>query len=84
LHANMTGYLVIVSAPSYVVTDEQGRFKFNRLAPGKYKLKAWSERSKTPITQDVTIKVGANAVDVGVTGDAPAGPTPDKFGGKRG
>ena len=84
LHANMNGYLVVVSAPSYVVTDEQGRFKFNRLAPGKYKLKAWSERSKAPITQDVTIKVGANKVDVGVAADAPAGPQPDKFGGKRG
>ncbi len=84
LHANMNGYLVVVSAPAYVVTDEQGSFKFHRLAPGKYKLKAWSERSKTPITQDVTIKTGANTVNVGVVGDAPAGPQPDKFGGKRG
>jgi plastocyanin len=84
LHANMSGYLVVVSAPSYVVTDEQGAFTFKRLAPGKYKLKAWSERSKQPITQDVTIKVGANKVDVGVAADAPAGPMPDKFGGKRG
>lgn len=84
LHANMNGYLVIVSQPSYVVTDEQGNFKFHRLAPGTYKLKAWSERSKAPITQDVTIKAGANSVNVGVAGDAPAGPQPDKFGGKRG
>lgn len=84
LHANMSGYLVVVSAPAYVVTDEQGKFKFNRLAPGKYKLKAWSERSKTPITQEVTIKAGANTVNVGVAGDAPAGPLPDKFGGTRG
>lgn len=84
LHANMSGYLVVVAAPSYVVTDEQGRFKFHRLAPGKYKLKAWSERSKTPITRDITIKVGANTVDVGVSGDAPQGPLPDKFGGTRG
>jgi plastocyanin len=84
LHANMNGYLVVVSAPAYVVTDDQGKFKFNRLAPGKYKLKAWSERSKTPITQDVTIKTGANSVNLGVAGDAPAGPLPDKFGGKRG
>jgi hypothetical protein len=67
-----------------VVTDETGKFTFKRLAPGKYKLKAWSERSKAPITQDVTIKVGANTVNVGVAGDAPAGPQPDKFGGKRG
>jgi plastocyanin len=84
LHANMTGYLVVVAAPAYVVTDAQGRFKFNRLAPGKYKLKAWSERSKAPITQDITIKIGANTVNVGVAGDAPTGPSPDKFGGKRG
>ena len=48
------------SAPAYVVTDDKGDFKFNRLAPGKYKLKAWSERSKAPITQDVTIKAGKN------------------------
>jgi plastocyanin len=84
LHANMTGYLVVVAAPAYVVTDAQGRFKFNRLAPGKYKLKAWSERSRAPVTQDITIKVGANTVNVDVAGDAPSGPSPDKFGGTRG
>jgi plastocyanin len=83
LHANMSAYLVVVSAPAYVVTDDKGNFKFNRLAPGKYKLKAWSEKSKQPITQDVTIKAGGNKVDVGVAADAPAGPPPDKFGGKR-
>jgi plastocyanin len=84
LHANMNGYIVVVAAPSYVVTDEQGRFKFKRLAPGKYKLKAWSERTKAPITQVVTIKPGSNSVNIGVAADAPAGPLPDKFGGKRG
>ncbi|MBC7974571.1 MAG: hypothetical protein H7138_06250 [Myxococcales bacterium] len=84
LHANMSAYIAVVSAPAYVVTDEAGRFSFKRLAPGKYKLKAWSERSKAPIAQDITIKAGANEVKVGVSGDAPAGPQPDKFGGKRG
>jgi plastocyanin len=84
LHANMSAYIVVVSQPSYVVTDDKGNFKFNRLAPGKYKLKAWSERSKAPITQDITIKTGANNVQVGVAADAPQGPLPDKFGGKRG
>ncbi|HTL32456.1 MAG TPA: carboxypeptidase regulatory-like domain-containing protein [Kofleriaceae bacterium] len=83
LHANMSAYLVVVSAPAYVVTDDKGNFKFGRLAPGKYKLKAWSEKSKQPITQDITIKTGANTVNVGVAADAPAGPPPDKFGGKR-
>lgn len=84
LHANMSAYIAVVSAPAYVVTDDAGKFSFKRLAPGKYKLKAWSERSKAPITQDVTIKAGKNEITVGVAGDAATGPQPDKFGGKRG
>lgn len=84
LHANMSAHIVVVSQPHYVVTDDKGAFKFSRLAPGTYKLKAWSERSKAPITMTVKIKPGNNEVTVGVAGDAPAGPVPDKFGGKRG
>ena len=84
LHANMSAYIAVVSAPAYVVTDDKGAFAFKHLAPGRYKLKAWSERSKAPVEQDVTIKVGANQASVNVAADAPAGPPPDKFGGKRG
>jgi plastocyanin len=84
LHANMSAYIAVVAAPAYVITDDKGGFAFKHLPPGKYKLKAWSERSKAPITQDVTIKAGANDVKVGVAADAAAGPAPDKFGGKRG
>jgi plastocyanin len=84
LHTNMSAFVAVVAAPAYVVTDDSGKFAFKHLDPGKYKLKAWSERSKAPITQDVTIRAGANEVQVGVAADAPAGPSPDKFGGKRG
>jgi len=84
LHANMSAYIAVVAAPHYVVSDESGAFAFRRLAPGKYKLRAWSTRSTTPITQEITIKPGANEVAIGVAADAPAGPPPDKFGGKRG
>ncbi len=84
LHANMSAYIAVVAAPAYVVTDESGHFAFRHLAPGKYKLKAWSERSKAPIEQAITVKPGKNDIAVGVAADAPAGPQPDKFGGKRG
>lgn len=84
LHANMSAYVAVVAAPSYVVTDDKGAFAFRRLAPGKYKLRAWSVRSKEPITQDITLKAGANELVIGVPADAPAGAQPDKFGGKRG
>ena len=84
LHANMSAFIAVVAAPAYVVTDGDGHFAFKRLPPGRYKLKAWSERSGAPITQDLALKPGKNTVSVGVTGDAPRGPQPDKFGGKRG
>jgi hypothetical protein len=84
LHANMSAYIVVVGAPAYTVTDDKGNFSFKRVIPGKYKLRAWSVRSSAPITQDITIKPGKNTLPVGVTGDAPAGAPPDKFGGKRG
>jgi plastocyanin len=84
LHANMAAYVAVVSAPAYVVTDATGAFTFQHLAVGKYKLKAWTERSSAPIAQDVTIKTGKNDVQVTVTTDAPAGPVRDKFGGTRG
>ena len=50
LHANMTAYIAVVAAPAYVVTDADGSFTFKRVVPGKYKLRAWSIKSKAPIT----------------------------------
>lgn len=84
LHAGMTAYIAVVSAPIYVVTDANGAFQFRHLAPGSYTLKAWTERSKAPVSQIITVKRGANTVTVGTAGDAPAAKSPDKFGGKRG
>ena len=84
LHANMSAYIAVVAAPHFVVTDETGKFTFKHLQPGKYRLKAWNERSKTPATMEVTVKNGANDLSIGVSGDAPVGPQPDKFGVKRG
>lgn len=80
LHANMSAFIVVVSAPHYVVTDSSGSFSFASLEPGKYTLKAYSERSLAPYTQEIEIKPGKNRVNVGVADDAPTGPLPDKFG----
>jgi plastocyanin len=83
LHANMAATIVVIGAPHYVFTGADGAFRFRTLVPGRYKLRAWSEQSRDPITQDVTIKAGKNTVAVGVASDAAAGPLPDKFGKPR-
>ncbi len=84
LHANMSAYIAVVAAPHFVITDDTGKFSFKHLQPGKYRLKAWNERSKNPTIMEVNVKNGANDLSIGVNGDAPTGPQPDKFGVKRG
>jgi plastocyanin len=82
LHRNMSAYVVVVSQPHYVVTDDKGHFTFRSLEPGKYKARIWSERS-LPITQDVVVAAGENALALDLHAH-PADPGTDKFGVARG
>lgn len=84
LHANMSAYIVVVAAPHYVITDEQGAFQFKHLAPGRYVLEAWSERSLAPVVRKIVVKPGRNTIALDAKGDAPSGLSPDKFGVTRG
>jgi hypothetical protein len=53
------------------------------LTPGKYRARVWSEHSKEPKEQEVTIRDGVNEVTFDVKGDADKGPSTDKFGNSR-
>lgn len=83
LHANMSAHIVVVSQPHYVIADSSGKFSFRSLAPGKYKMKIWTEKSTTPVTQEITIKAGKNTTSGSVEADAPEGPQATKFGTAR-
>jgi plastocyanin len=80
IHARMASYVVVVDAPHYVVTEGAKEFSFKSLAPGKYKVRAWSEKSSAPVESEITIKAGANNLTFDVKGDAESGPSEDKFG----
>jgi plastocyanin len=82
LHASMSAYLIVVDAPAYVSTNADGTFSFASLAPGKYRVQAWNERSAEPLDSEVEIKAGENDTKL----DLKAGGmkvSPDKFGGSR-
>jgi len=82
LHSKMAAFIIVVSAPHYAVTDASGGFAFRRLAPGRYHLKAWSERSAEPTVSQVDIEPGKNQLTL--TLEAGAAPSnPDKFGRPR-
>jgi hemoglobin len=83
IHANMAAYLVVVDAPHYVVSEQDGTFSFRSLRPGKYRVQAWSEQSSDPVISEITVKAGDNPLALDLKGGASQGPSEDKFGGSR-
>ncbi len=65
VHAEMSGYVVVVPTPYFAVTDKEGAFEIKDLPPGHYTLKTWSEEGK-PTTQAVDVSSGAVTVDLTV------------------
>lgn len=84
LHANMSTSIIVVGAPHYAVTDAKGTFKFHRLRPGTYTLRAWTERSAEPVSKRIEVKPGENDILIDAAGGVTPGPQPDKFGSPRG
>jgi hemoglobin len=80
IHAKMASYILVVDAPHYVVVEGAKEFNFRRLKPGKYKVRAWSEKSAGPIESEIEIKKGVNNQTFDVRGDGETGPSEDKFG----
>jgi len=80
IHAKMASYILVVDAPHYVVVEGTKEFNFRSLKPGKYKVRAWSEKSAGPIESEIEIKKGANTATFDVRGDGETGPSEDKFG----
>ena len=80
IHAKMASYIVVVDAPHYIVSEGGQEFTFKSLAPGKYKVRAWSEKSAAPVESEITIKAGMNNINFDVKADGETGPSEDKFG----
>jgi hemoglobin len=83
VHASMAAFIFVVDAPAYVPVDGAVPFRFRSLAPGKYKARVWSERSAEPTESVIMLRDGVNTINFDVKGDAPRGPSPDKFGNPR-
>ena len=80
IHARMASYILVIDAPAYVVVEGTKEFNFRSLAPGKYKVRAWSEHSPAPTESEIVVKPGVNTTTFDVTGGAEDGPSEDKFG----
>jgi hemoglobin len=82
LHPSMAAFLIVVDAPAYVPTNPDGTFSFSSLAPGKWRVQAWNERSGAPLETEIEIKDGANETKLDLKSGA--APDTDKFNNPRG
>jgi plastocyanin len=60
VHPEMEGFIVVLDTPYFAVTDASGKFEIENVAPGKYKLHAWSEKLKAA-DEEVTVEAGKAA-----------------------
>ena len=60
IHKWMNAWIVATDHPYVAVTDDKGQFKLTDVPPGSYKIEIWHELLGK-VTQDVTVKSGADA-----------------------
>jgi plastocyanin len=57
IHADMSGYILVLPNRYFVTPDSSGRFAIEGIPPGEYRLVAWHERIK-PIVTPVRVTSG--------------------------
>jgi plastocyanin len=57
LHSWMRGWVIVAEHPFYALTNNEGEFAFDNIAPGKYAVHVWHE-TLGRVSQDVTITDG--------------------------
>lgn len=60
-HAWMHGYIVVLDHPYFDVTDDNGNFKIDSLAPGTYDLMVWRAGLAQPVTKRVQVAANGTA-----------------------
>jgi plastocyanin len=56
VHPEMAAYVVVVASPYRTVTDDDGSFRIDGVAPGTYRVRTWHRRLKS---HDKLVTVGA-------------------------
>ena len=60
VHAEMSGYIVVVPTPYYATTDGTGNYKIENVPDGRYNIVGWHEGAKNQ-TKPVAVSGDANA-----------------------
>ncbi len=59
VHANMSGFILVLETPYFTTTDEKGRYHLEGLPAGEFSVRAWVESCSH---LEVTVRLGAEEV----------------------
>ena len=63
IHSHMNGFILVFSHPFFAVTDEEGRYRIDRVPPGSYAMTAWNEGVSSDPKPVTVPESGATEVD---------------------
>lgn len=67
LHPWMRGYVAVFDHPYFAVTDANGRFTIDSLAPGSYTMMVWHEGMSQPLARQIQVAANGTAkVDLAI------------------
>lgn len=69
IHQDMVAYIYVMNSPYYAITNAEGVFEIQNVAPGTYALKGWHERAPKLFEQEVEVKAGGTDVTLTMTDD---------------
>ena len=75
VHPEMVGYVVVVASPYRAVSDEHGRFRFDGVAPGTYRIRTWHHRLETHEERVTVPNGGSVRVEMWLKYGKATGPT---------
>ena len=72
-HAWTRGYVAVFNHPYFAITDRNGAFKIDSLAPGSYKMMVWHEGMTKPVAQQLQVAAnGTSKVEVAISPVVPS------------
>jgi plastocyanin len=75
VHPEMVGYVVVVASRHRAVTDDQGRFRLDGVAPGTYRLRTWHRRWQTQEQRVTVVRSGSARIELSLRYGSAGEPT---------
>lgn len=65
IHQHMRAFLIVLESPWAMTCDKKGKYRFENVPAGRYRLTLWHEMGRKPVERE--IEVPSDGIDLGTT-----------------